>query len=144
MKPAPGEGIYYVVRFPAGWKAVFYRFEDDSDYNHYEWWEQSISAMIAAKWAKALGKSREAIRRDIELLTYAFPRGRISKVGKRFLVLHGADLTPSMRMSKKLIEDAFGISGRCSWRFDEHEQCQVDDKEAIRQYFGIHEYWNGV
>ena len=133
-----------MVRFPAGWEAIFYRFEDGIDNNHYEWWEQTVSARIAAKWAKVLVKSGETIRRDIELLTYAFPRGRISKVGKRFLVLHGADLTQPMRISKKLIEGAFGISGRCSWRFDEHEQCQQDDKEQIRQYLKIPEDWNAV
>ena len=144
MRSKPCEGIYYVIRCPTGWEAVFYHFDVNGDYNHYDWWEESLSAQVAAKWVKALRKSAETIRQDIRLLTYAFPRGRISKVGRRFLSLHGADLTKPMNVSKKIIEDAFGLSERVSWQIDEHEQCQSDDKEQMRRILRIPEDWNAV
>ena len=138
------EGIYYVVRYPTRWAFLYSRFQGDPVDNHYEWWEETVVGLLAAKWKKVLAKNRSTIQSELGLLTYAFPRGRISKVGRRFKILHGADLTSSMKISKKFIENAFHISGRCSWQFDEHEQCQMEDKEEMRRLLNLEEDWSAV
>lgn len=144
MKQHPCEGIYFIVRFPVGWKLLATRFEHGEDMNHYDWWEASVASTVAAKWAKRLRVTRKKLEQELALLTYAFPRGRISKVGRRLLVLQSGDLTPAMNISKEAIEAAFGIAGRCSWQFDEHEQCIAGDRDNIRSILRIPENWNAV
>jgi hypothetical protein len=138
------EGIYYVVRYRTKWELVFDHFSGETDRNHYDWWQEAVTGMVAARWTKALHRSQASIKQDISLLSYAFPRGRVSNAGDTFLVLHGSNLTAKMKMPKTKIESAFGIQGHCRWLFDEHEQCQEDDKEQMRQVLGITEDWKAV
>lgn len=103
-----------------------------------------MADLVAVQWAKTLRWSATDVLQEIRLLTYAFPRGRVSRVGNRYFVLHGADLTTSMKISKRMIEQPFGIAGNCSWHLDEHEHCQADDKEQMRDILGIKEDWDAV
>lgn len=112
--------------------------------NHYDWWEASLAGIVAEKWAKRLRVTPKKLEQELAMLPYGFPRGRISKVGRRFLVLQGGDLTPAMSISKDAIEAAFGIAGRCSWQFDEHEQCIAEDRDEMRRVLGIRGEWNAV
>ena len=143
-KQSPSEGIFYVVRYPAGWKLLATRFQQDEDTNHYDWWEASVASTVAAKWAKRLRVTPKELEQELALLAYAFPRGRISKVGRRFLVLQSGDITPPMNIFNAAIEAAFSIAGRCSWQFDEHEQCIAADRDEIRRILRISENWNAV
>lgn len=139
------EGIYYVVRYPAGWELLVTRFDQGVDTNnHYDWWETSVAGTVAAEWAKRLRVMPKKLEQELAVLTYAFPRGRISKVGRRFLVLQSGDITPAMSISKDAIEAAFGIAGQCSWQFDEHERCIEADRDEMRRILGIREDWNAV
>lgn len=144
MKQNPSEGIFYAVRYPANWKLVAIRFDRGADTNHSEWWEASVAGTVARKWTKRLHVTPSKLEKELALLTYAFPRGRISKVGRRFLVLQSGDLTPAMKISNEKIETAFGIAGRCSWQFDEHEQCIAGDRDEIRRILRIPENWNAI
>lgn len=36
-----------------------------------------------------------------------------------------------MAMSKRQIEECFGIVGKCDWLFDDHEQCRHVDQETV-------------
>lgn len=138
------EGIYYVVRYPTKWRLVSDPFIGGRDNDHYKWWEEVVAGMVALEWAKPLGQDATALQKAIRLLTYAFPRGRVSRVDNRYLVLHGGDLTASMKISKKVIEQPFGIAGNCSWHLDEHEHCQADDKEQMREILNITDDWDAV
>lgn len=140
----PAEGIYYVVRFPSRWTLVADPFIGGKDNDHYKWWEEVVAGMVARDWGETLGWNATALREEIRLLTYAFPRGRVTKVGEKFFVLHGGDLKVSMKIIKKDIENAFGVAGKCSWHLDEHEHCQADDKGQMRDMLGIKEDWDAV
>jgi len=144
MSGKASEGIFYVVRFPTGWKLVPHCFDQGAETNHYDLWESSLAGMVATKWSKTLGTTVPLLTREFELLTYGFPRGRITKSGRRFRVFHGDDILPAMKVSRDAVEEAFGIAGRCFWQFDEHEQCIAHDKEEIRRILGIDEDWNAV
>lgn len=143
--PRPFGGIYYVIRTPLAWKLITYSFRSkDDDANHMEWWENTVAGMVAKAWATNPGPKQRQLLEDIKLLTYAFPRGRLSMIGDDYLFLHGANLTKQMGVSKAQIEAEFGVAKRCRWEFDEHEQCQQDDKAEIRSLLRISEDWSAV
>jgi hypothetical protein len=138
-------GIYYAVRTPRAWKLLTYSFASpEDDANHMEWWEHAVAASVVKAWIKRAGPKRKQLLEDIKLLSYAFPRGRLSKVGDDYLFLHGADLTKQMGVTKVQIEAAFGVVKRCRWEFDEHEQCQQDDQFELLRHLCIKETWNAV
>ena len=140
----PKEGIYYVCFTPMGWQFRARCFEPGEDLDHPTWWEQEVARDLAGCWWKPL---RVPVRTMSPLLAnhpYAFPRGRVSRTLDTFLVLHGADLKPSMKVSKRMIEQSFGIAGRCEWLFDEHEQCQQPDQEAVCRLLKIEPKWSAV
>jgi hypothetical protein len=149
MKPIPSfaksEGVYYVVRLPAKWSLLAYRYRDKPPLDHTEFWEAEVAIHLAGAWGAVLGKSTAAVLRRIRLHTYAFPRGRVCQPESgRYVVLHGCDLTSKMKISKRTIENSFGIVSRCSWEEDEHEHCQRMDNEAVRFFLGIKETWKTV
>ena len=141
MKDAPREGIYYVIRWPAGWELVVNRFKQDTDTSHPVWFESTLAPKLAQVWAVKLGISREEIEERIKNLPYAFPRGRVVVGEDESFIYNGADLTPDMKVKKFMVEEAFDITGLFYWKFDEHEQCLWEDKENIRQFLGIKEDW---
>lgn len=144
-KELPREGIYYVLRYPDGWALVVKRFGSDGDYAHPVWFEEEVAAMIANGWAKKLGKSPKVIERRIKTLCYGFPRGRVTIVGDETYIYHGADLTTAMRIdTSDEIAGAFEIDGKFYSEFDEHEQCQVEDRDEMRRYLGIKDFWCAV
>jgi len=75
---------------------------------------------------------------------YAFPRGRVTKVGTKYVIYHGNDLQPWMKVTKRQIEKVFGVTGRCRWEFDDHERCQTPDKEEMRRLLRLKEDWPSV
>lgn len=123
---------------------ICHAFKRGEDFSHYDWWQNEVAGFVARKWKTGLRRSQSQIVEEIKLLTYAFPRGRVTKTENGSLILHGRDIDRFMRISKRSIAAAFGISSRCKWQFDEHEQCQTDDKETARQYFRIREDWKSV
>jgi len=143
-KVCPSEGIYYITRGPDGWLLTVRCFTANEDFSHGDFWEEELARRVAVQWAKRLRCAAVDLVSRLRLLTYAFPRGRVTKVDGKFLIRHGKNLLPFMRVSRKEIERAFGISGRCQWELDEHEQCLKEDKEAIRDWLGIEEDWPAV
>jgi hypothetical protein len=138
----PSDGIYYVARFPQGWKLIFYRYaENPEDCDHSEFWEKHICKFLAPLWAKALNKPTQQIEQALHLHTYGFPRGRISAKDGKIYVLHGSDLKPFHKVKRVDIERAFGIYSKARWTDDEHEHCQDYDKQMLRELLGIKEDW---
>ena len=77
-------------------------------------------------------------------MVYAFPRGRITASGRRFIVYYGRNFEPFMQCERKAVESHFGIQGRSVWEFDEHEQCQELDKERVREVLHLQDDWKAV
>lgn len=145
MAKTVAKGIYYVVRSPNRWQLLTLPFKPGEDIGHYDWFPEFVAGQIAKQWAKRLGKPAKAIEQDVSKLCYGFPRGRVSQRGKgEYLILHGADLDPSMKVGKSEISSAFGLSGRIRLQFDEHEQCQELDKGEMRRVLRIREDWKAV
>lgn len=141
---SPREGIYYVGFTPFGWEPATKCFEPGEDIDHATWWDEELASSLAHSWQKTLGVRPRKMTPRFCGFPYAFPRGRVTRTAGGFLVHHGADLHRSMKVPKRLIEMRFGISGKCGWLFDEHEQCQKGDQEAVCGLLGIEPWWSAV
>lgn len=133
-----------MIRHPMGWQLVYRRCSNEATIGHPGLWEHELAQLIAQQWSKPLGKRAKALDSELVLLTYAFPRGRVTKVGAKHVVYHGKDLQSFMGITRRQIETAFGIVGRCRWEFDEHERCQMPDKEEMRSLLKLREDWPAV
>jgi len=142
----PTEGIFYVICLPSGWRLMAYRFDEEGEESHSSYWRHGgVAALLAKEWRpKTRIGAHNLTEGDLELLLYAFPRGRVTRVGAKYVVYHGKDIQPFMRITKQQIEKAFGITRRCRWTFDDHEQCQTSDKEEMRRLLGLKEDWSAV
>lgn len=152
MKPKPPvappsggtEGIFYLACFPTGWRILPQPFDRQTEFGHSELWEQSVVDSLAKDWHTTLSaafRTREQLRAELLPLVYAFPRGRIVRLARRFVVYHGDNLQPFMRRTRQDIERCFGIEGRAMWTFDEHEQCVADDRDRMRELLGLKTTW---
>jgi hypothetical protein len=142
-QPSPQQGIYYVVFHPSGWQLMARKFGQDDETDHATWWEERLASWLAAEWAGKLGVRSDQLAAVLRDHHYSFPRGRVSRAAN-FLVLHGADLKHFMKVTKRSIESEFGVRGQCRWLFDDHEQCQKEDQEAVCRLLGIHPLWGAV
>ena len=149
-KPSGGsEGIFYLVRLPSDWRAQAVRAGEFpvEDFGHADYWEQTLAALLARDWQPALAgefRTVAACREELLPLVYAFPRGRVVRQGSKFAVYHGNNLEPFMQCDRKAIETCFGIQGRATWVFDEHEQCVAHDRDRMREVLGLKETWPAV
>ena len=140
----PCEGVYYVVREPSGWRLAALRFNAGEDYQHQAMWENDLVPALARQWSAALRRDAQELESLLKIMAFAFPRGRITKVKDTFVIYHGNDLRPFMRVNKKNIEHAFRVVGRCRWQFDDHEQCVGFEKEEVRQALQLSEDWSAA
>src|SRR5687767_973773 len=83
------EGIYFVIRLPACWQVVAFRFDEHPEGGHPEFWEAYVTPILVEAWAPDLfGKLDETERRrrkqhlktELDLHYDGFPRGRITWV----------------------------------------------------------------
>ncbi len=116
------------------------RFDRQSEFGHTEFWEQSVVDYLVKQWHSKASKTFPTpadLRAALLPLVYAFPRGRVVRQADQFTVYHGNNLKPFMKMSRRSIEDGFGIQGRATWVFDEHEQCVATDRDRMREVLGL-------
>jgi hypothetical protein len=73
----------------------------------------------------------------------AFPRGEIKRGTdrKHFVVRHGGDIARNMRVSRREVEEAFGIRGRAKWVADKRLACARESARRLRDLFSIAERW---
>ncbi len=138
---APSEGVYYIVREPTGWRLAVQLSAPGEDHQHQAMWENDLAPALAGQWAAALRRDAGELEDILKILVFAFPRGRITKVKQAYVVYHGNDLLPSMDVSKKDIEAAFGIAGKSHWKLDDHEQCVRFEKDELRSVLRLAEDW---
>ncbi len=131
------DGIYYAMRAPSGWTLFAYRFDEFPEIDHSELWETHVAPILALRWAP----SAKAAKLEAELASfpYAFPRGRVSRSGNRFLVSHGGDLPASI--TKSAVMRAFSLPPNTPWELDNHEICAEIDRDAVRRLLKLKETW---
>lgn len=146
-KAAGSEGIFYVVPLPLDWCLMGVRFDQRPELGHPDFWEADILKFLVRNWHLETSEeypTPELLRSALLPLTYACPRGRVARIGKRFKVYHGNDLKPFMKTSRRAIEAMFGVGGQANWEFDDHERCQQLDKDEFRRLLEMKEDWEAV
>ena len=149
-KPPVGtEGIFYLVPYPQGWRILPVCGDQFpmADFGHADYWEEVVADILAKKWQPTVSKefpTSEQLREELLPLVYAFPRGRVVALGKKFAVYHGDNLASFMQCDRKAIEACFGIQGHATWELDEHEQCVAHDRDRVRELLRLKETWPAV
>ena len=143
-RAASSEGIFYLIALFREWAIMPVRFDQQSEFGHTDFWEQSVVDHLVTQWHSKVINTFPApaeLRAALLPLVYAFPRGRVVRQGDQFTVYHGNNLKPFMKMSRRFIEGDFGIQGRATWVFDEHEQCVAADRDRMREVLGLKQTW---
>jgi len=96
--------------------------------------------IVAPHLSRLFGK--EGLLEEIKEQIYAFPRGRLEKKGRIYAIYHGDDFQGMV--ARQEVERLFGVCGKSSWKWDEHERCLYEDKEALREIFQITQDWPSV
>lgn len=144
-------GIYFVIRLPERWQLVAFPFDAHADGGHPEYWEAFVTKMLVEAWSPKLFKGKDSAQRqraelrlkaELDLHYDGFPRGRVTWIehDERFAIYHGDNLKPTMKVTRKAVEKAFGLT-RANWEFDDHEQCTSFSAEGLRTTLGIREEW---
>lgn len=89
--------------------------------------------------AKAWGKDAQILKRQLALSYTGLPRGRVTRPGKQFMILHGNDSpTP---MWEPLVIESFRLSGRkVKFVYDEHETMIAGHPRAVEASLGLRFY----
>lgn len=133
-QPIESEGVFYVVRDINGWKLISYRYHDQpEELDHSAFWEHKVAPFLAFRYRL---KRIEAI--ELALHPYGFPRGRVSKTDKGFIIYHGNDFL--QLVSKLEVEHKFGVQKKAHWQLDDHEHRLEYDTVAVVQLLGLQEH----
>jgi len=132
------EGIWYLIKGIKGWGLCVNKFSPDSTMlYHPAFWERHLAPRLARQY-----KLTRQAAAELALCPYAFPRGRVTRIGGGFRMYHGADWMPFV--TKDAIEAAFNIKGKAKWFEDGHERCIAHDKDAVRRLLQITDDWDAV
>jgi hypothetical protein len=102
----------------------------DSDAGHVEMWDAVIDRLAAA-W----GKDVAVLGRLLKDYPYGLPRGRVTRPGRTFLVLHGDDSPRPDWLERVMV--AFGLERQIvRVLYDEHERMLDDDRINVAKALG--------
>jgi predicted transport protein len=105
----------------------------DSEVGHVEMWTAVLDRLGVA-W----GKDAAILRRLLKGHCYDLPRGRVTRPGKRFLILHGND-SPCPDWLERVIL-SFHLDRRSvKSLFDEHERTMAEDRATVSEVLGVEE-----
>jgi hypothetical protein len=98
---------------------------------HVDLWPAVVDR-LAATW----GRDARALRRVLSDRYTGLPRGRVTRPGRAYFVLHGDD-APVPDWEERLLA-AFGLGGRpYRFLFDEHERMLPGDPERVEVALGV-------
>jgi len=126
-------GIWYIIRDTEGWKLFAHPFRPESKIeDHTAFWEQILAPYLAMKY-----RLPKKLERELALHPYAFPRGRVTKIGKQFVVYHGNDWQPFPARAE--VAKAFHLVNRdrVKWVLDEHEMRMGWDMECVSDLLSL-------
>ena len=135
---SPGEmtGGYYWLPAPGHpticWDVVTcHQLGFDSEVGHVEMWT-AVTDRLASAWHK----DAAVLRRLLRNCAYGLPRGRVTRPGKRFLILHGED-SPCTDWLERVIL-SFHLDRRSvKSLFDEHERTMAEDRSSVLKVLGV-------
>jgi len=134
--PNKSDGAYYIVCIKDKWSVRAFRQDQYGDIGHMKIWEEYLAPHLVGIFK--LNRADEFLLK----MSYAgFPRGRMVKIGMKYIVYHGNDYTHLV--DKSDILKPFGISS-ARFEFDEHERAILEHRDTIRQLLKIERTWPAV
>ena len=130
------EGIYYIACINGKWKVEAFRTDQYGDIDHVRIWEEHLAPYLAR-----IFKLNEEDASLLKLSYAGFPRGRVVKIGKKYLIYHGKDYKKLVRKDEILAP--FGITD-AKFEFDDHERAIMEHRDTIRQLLNLNETWPAV
>ena len=149
----PSEGVFFVVRLPNGWQLCTFRHDDYGPIGLPDCWVQVLEPFLTiwlAKLEADCGTNFKtkygALESELGMLVAgydAFPRGEIRRnpLTDRYEVHHGGELTRKMQISRREIEEAFGIHGMAKWVEDPSHISDHLSARRLRGLLPISEVW---
>ena len=105
--------------------------------DHSQYWETTVAPLLADEWKLSNSQASE-----LSLLVYGFPRGRVVRVRNSYIFFNGEDY--SQFATIKQIANAFSLNSGFAFKFDDHERCQLEDKQALRALLNLQEDWKAA
>jgi hypothetical protein len=154
---SPSEGLFCIVRYhgDGSWKPFIYRFDEfprfadspgceNRPFVQSDLWEQFILSILAVNWSDALELEERQLEDALLRHCNAFPHGRVARVSgeTKYNIFHGDDLMPFMGISQEAVEGLFSVRGTAHWVHDECEDCQTEDRDAVRKILRLPEWEN--
>ena len=149
----PSEGVFYIVRLPFGWQLCTFRHDEYGPIGLPDCWVQVLEPFLNI-WINKLeeggannfAERHAALEGELGMLVAgydAFPRGEVRRGAdrKHFEVHHGGEMTRSMHITKKEIEEAFGIRGKANWTEDTTYISDHKSAQRLRALLPIRETW---
>jgi hypothetical protein len=100
LSESPGkQGVYYVVRFPSGWRLYAFPWEDFGGLWHGDAWRRYVALDLAEARAQTATVAAEELRPWWK----GFPRGRVARTGPgEYVVFHADDLAETGIMPERI------------------------------------------
>lgn len=156
LSAEPSEGVFYVVRLPDGWQLCSFRFDEYGHLGLPDCWVQVLEPFLNI-WLEHLVKEgplkfqarHDALQKELGLLVASydtFPRGEVrrGRDDKHFVVHHGGELSRSMRVPRRDIEEAFGIHGVAKWVENVEHISDHRNAQRVRSLLQIHDKWEDL
>jgi hypothetical protein len=156
MPSEPSEGVFFVLRLPKGWQLCTCRHDEYGPLGLPDFWVEALGPFLNIWLSHFLDRGRDhaqkrhaAIERALGLIVAgydAFPRGeaRLGEGRNQFVVRHGGELSRALRVSRREVEEAFGIGGRVKWVKDERLASARESAQRLRKLLAIKEHWEGL
>jgi hypothetical protein len=155
MSSEPSEGVFFVLRLPKGWQLCTCRHDEYGPLGLPDFWVEALGSFLNIWLSHFLEKDREhassrhtALERALGMVVAgfdAFPRGEVQLGGERnqYVVRHGGEMNRALKVSRREVEDAFGIQGRAKWVEEERLASAPESAERLRKLLPIKEHWEG-
>jgi hypothetical protein len=156
MSSDPSEGVFFVLRLPKGWQLCTCRHDEYGPLGLPDFWVEALSSFLNIWIAhfmegdrKNAVKRHAALERALGLIVAgydAFPRGEVKRSEDRrhYMIRYGGDLTRKLKVSRREIEEAFGIRGRAKWIADKRMAPAKESAQRLRGLLTIEETWEGA
>lgn len=103
----------------------------DAEAGRVEFWDAAIERL-----ATAWGKDAAVLGRLLRNHPHGLPRGRVTRPGRRFLILHGDDWPCPDGLERVMV--AFGLDRRLARAlFDEHERTIDQERRLVARALGV-------
>jgi hypothetical protein len=153
MSSNPSEGVFFVLRLPKCWQLCTCRHDEYGPLGLPDFWVEALGSFLNIWLSHFLERDRNRATKRHAALEQAlgqivagydaFPRGEVKRgEGRnRYVVHYSGELTRAMDVTRREVEDAFGIRGCAKWVADKRLASARDSAERLRKLLPIKEQW---